>query len=108
MIYKKNTPNKYKPLQINIKLTATTNLIQPPKMTREMFESAGANVGFSLSIWPRHPKTSKKTWTFSLEDFKKETIRRIQPILFIYIYIYITNGIFRWNYVIKSYDNFIN
>ena len=42
----------------------------------------------SLSSWPKSKKTSETTWTSSLEDLKKETIRGIQPNLFIYIYIY--------------------
>ena len=47
-IKKKNTPYKYKPLQINIKFTATNDLTQPLKMTSEMVESASANIRFSL------------------------------------------------------------
>ena len=36
--------------------------------------------------WPRSKKASEKTWTSSLEDFKKETTRSIQPNIYIYIY----------------------
>ena len=33
---------------MNIKLTTANNLTRPPKMTGEMIESAGANIGFFL------------------------------------------------------------
>ena len=32
----------------------------------------------SLPTWPRLKKTNEKTWTSSLEDFKKETIYGVQ------------------------------
>ena len=38
----------YKPLRINIKLTATNDLTRPPKVTCEIVDSAWANIGFFL------------------------------------------------------------
>ena len=42
------------------------------------------------SLWKKSNVTiSKKTRTSLLKDLKKETIRGIQPIIYIYIYIYV-------------------
>ena len=43
------------------------------------------DIGFPT--WPRSKKFTEKTWTSSLEDFKKETIRGIQLNLLIYVQI---------------------
>ena len=44
-----------------------------------MVESTWVSIGY---FFYQHKKTNKKTQTFSLKDFKKETIHGIQPNMF--------------------------
>ena len=48
-------------------------------MTSKMVENALANIGFFLYQLDSDKMTRENTWTSSYEDFKKETIRSIQP-----------------------------
>ena len=48
------------------------------KMTSKMVESALLIIGlFSPLSQPGNTRSSKKTWTSSLEDYKKEAVRGI-------------------------------
>ena len=83
-LYLKNTSNRYKPIRINIKLTAANDLTQSLKITSEIVESAWANKGFFLYQLDHKVRRLMRR----LEDLhlkikkKKETICSIQPNLF--------------------------
>ena len=87
IIYKKNLK---KPLRINIKLTATNNLTQPPKMTSEMVESTLANIGFFL--YQLDPEVRRLMRRLECAVFNQTCLNNdLLPQYTIYIYIYIHN-----------------
>ena len=75
------------PLQINIKLTATNDLTRPSKITSEMIESTGANIGFFFyQLDSEERRLVRRLERLHLKILKKKPQFSTKPV---YIYIYI-------------------